>query len=233
MHHGDKFDELFVAKVLLDDNLEVCVLVVAVVENVLVNPNRTCESSKMSYDDTSRYLPFVDELRVNLERPDEACEHLDRPVVPKDVLDVSDVHTELVAETLLHIEGDFAEDAMNARNTLIGHGDLGKVGVLEESVIRLFFFNAKPLCATRALIKLARLTHWDLSARQHLDVATVLVLNGTLAHFRAGKSLELNSGTLVFLSLHGEADIDTQLSILNGSVRNAQAFQKFLQLTNN
>ena len=108
MHHGDKFDELFVAKVLLDDNLEVCVLVVAVVENVLVNPNRTCESSKIGYDETSRYLPFVDELRVNLERPDEACEHLDRPVVPKDVLDVSDVHTELVAETLLHIEGDFA-----------------------------------------------------------------------------------------------------------------------------
>lgn len=57
--------------------------------------------------------PFVDELGVNLKRPHESGEHLDRPAVPKDILDILNVHAELVAEALLDVEGDLAEDAMD------------------------------------------------------------------------------------------------------------------------
>ena len=51
-------------------------------------------------------LPLVDELWVDLERPDETGEHLDGPGVAEDVLHIWHVHTELVAESLLYIEGN-------------------------------------------------------------------------------------------------------------------------------
>lgn len=57
MYHCEELNELFVTKLLLDDLLEVDILGVAVIEHILIDP-------------------FVNELGVDLQRPDEAREHL-------------------------------------------------------------------------------------------------------------------------------------------------------------
>jgi len=57
VYHCEELNELFVTKLLLDDLLEVDILGVAVIEHVLIDP-------------------FVNELGVDLQRPDEAREHL-------------------------------------------------------------------------------------------------------------------------------------------------------------
>ena len=69
-------------------------------------------------------LPFVDEFGVDLKRPDQTSEHLDAPGVPEHVLNVGHIHAELIAESLLHIEGDLSQDAMNPGDSLVGDSDL-------------------------------------------------------------------------------------------------------------
>ena len=82
-------------------------------------------------------LPFENYFRVNLKTPNESGEHLDRPTVPKDVLHILHVHTELVAEALLDVEGDLTEDAVDSGDSLICHRNLGKIGILEEAIVWL------------------------------------------------------------------------------------------------
>ncbi len=89
------------------------------------------------------YLPFVDEFRINLERPHETSEHLDGPRVAEHVFDIRDVHTELVAEALLDIEGDFSQNSMDFGNSFVGHGDLGQIRILEEAIVWLVFFDSQ------------------------------------------------------------------------------------------
>lgn len=79
MYHCEELNELFVTKLLLDDLLEVDILGVAVIEHVLIDPINSNESSKnvlVRSEYRVRYLPFVNELGVDLQRPDEAREHL-------------------------------------------------------------------------------------------------------------------------------------------------------------
>ena len=79
MYHCEELNELFVTKLLLDDLLEVDILGVAVIEHVLIDPINSNESSKnvlVLSEYRVRYLPFVNELGVDLQRPDEAREHL-------------------------------------------------------------------------------------------------------------------------------------------------------------
>lgn len=118
MHHHDKLDQLLVTKVLLDHFLEVKVLAIGCSKNVLVDP-------------------FENYFRVNLKTPNESGEHLDRPTVPKDVLHILHVHTELVTEALLDVEWDLTEDAVDGGDSLICHRNLGKIGILEEAIVWL------------------------------------------------------------------------------------------------
>lgn len=79
MYHCEELNELFVTKLLLDDLLEVDILGVAVIEHILIDPINSNESSKnvlVRSEYRVRYLPFVNELGVDLQRPDEAREHL-------------------------------------------------------------------------------------------------------------------------------------------------------------
>ena len=77
-----------------------------------------------------------------MKRPNKTGEHLDGPGVAEDVFDIWNIHTELVAETFLDIEGDFSQDAMNLGNPLVGHSDLRQIRVLEEAIIGLFLLNS-------------------------------------------------------------------------------------------
>ena len=177
-------------------------------------------------------LPFVDELGINLERPDETGEHLDGPGVAEDILHIGHIHTELVAESLLDIEGNLSEDAVNARDALVGHSDLRKVRVLEETIIRLFFFDSQGHSAVNIGVISARLRQWDLTAGEHLNVTSILILYSSLSILRSGNILDLNARAFVLLTLNREVNIDTKLSIFNLSFGDAKTLKQLLQLTN-
>ena len=70
MHHRDELDELLVAEVVLEDRLEAGSLLLAVVKDVVVDPNNSSESSKCDkglIHNIHGYLPLVDELGVDLK----------------------------------------------------------------------------------------------------------------------------------------------------------------------
>ena len=165
-----------------------------------------------------------------MEAPNETGEHLNGPGVAEHVLDVRDVHTELVAESLLHIEGDFAQDAMDFGNSLIGHSDLRKVGILEESVVRLFFLDTEGDSPVHVGLVAARLWEWDLTTGEHFDVTTIFELNGALDILRSGNVLNFDTGRLVLFTLDRDVDIDTELAVLDLSVRDAEGLEEFLEL---
>jgi len=149
------------AEVFFNDHLEIQIFALHVSKDVLVNP-------------------FVDELGVDLKRPDKTSEHLDAPWVPEHVLHVGHIHTELVAEALLHIEGDLTQDAMNLRDSFVGDSDLRQVRVLEETIIWLVLFDAQSHGPVIVGLVASCLGKRDLSASEHLNVAAVLVLDSPL-----------------------------------------------------
>ena len=165
-----------------------------------------------------------------MEAPDETSEHLDGPGVAENVLDVRDIHTELVAESLLHIEGDFAQDAMDFGNSLIGHSDLRKVGILEESVVRLFFLDTEGDSPIHVGLVAARLWERDLTTGEHFDVTTIFELNGALDILGSSNVLNFDTGRLVLFTLDRDVDIDTELAVLDLSVRDAEGLEEFLEL---
>ena len=126
-------------------------------------------------------LPFVDELWIDLEAPDETCEHFNRPWVSEHVLNIWNIHTELVAEALLDIEGDFTQYAVDLGDSLVSDGNLRKIGVLEESVVRLFLFDAQSHSSVIIWLISASLGERDLSTAEHLDVTTILILDSALS----------------------------------------------------
>ena len=115
-----------------------------------------------------------------MEAPNEAGEHLNGPGVAEHVLDVRDVHTELVAESLLNIEGDFSQDAMDFGDSLVGHSDLREIRILEETIVRLFLLNTECNGPVHVSLIAARLGERDLTTGKHLNVATVFKLDGAL-----------------------------------------------------
>ena len=78
-----------------------------------------------------------------MQGPDEASEHLDRPRATENVLDICNIHAELIAESLFHLKWDLAQACMDGRNTLIRDRDLREVWVLEEPVVRLTVLDAE------------------------------------------------------------------------------------------
>ena len=52
--------------------------------------------------------PPVDSLWVNLKSPDQPREHLNAPWVPEHVLDIRDIHTELIGKAALDFKWNFA-----------------------------------------------------------------------------------------------------------------------------
>mmetsp|Transcript_7539 Transcript_7539/g.10692 ORF Transcript_7539/g.10692 Transcript_7539/m.10692 type:complete len:203 (-) Transcript_7539:529-1137(-) len=120
---------------------------------------------------------------------------------------------------------------MDARDALVRDGDLGQIRVLEEAIVGLFLLDAQGDGAVDIRIIAARLGQGRLTARKHLNMATVLVLDGALAVLRASNVLDLDTRALILLTLYRQVHIDAELSILNHSLRDAKAFQKFLELT--
>ena len=168
-----------------------------------------------------------------MKGPDEAGEHFNGPRVAENVLHVGNVHTELVAESLFDVEGDFAEEAMDLRNALVGHSDLGKIGILEETVVGLFFLDTEGHSAVVIGLISAGLWKRNLALVQKCDVASIFVLDSALNVLGASHVFDLDAGGLVLLALHRKVDINTKLTVFDLSLRDAKSLQKFLQLTNN
>jgi len=183
MQKHEKVTELLVSELVLNHILEVNLLLLTVTVDVLVHP-------------------LVDSLGVDLESPDESGEELDTPWVLEDVLDIGDIHTKLVAESLLHFKWDFSEAAVHARDPIIGHKDLWKIWILEESVIRLLLLLSEGLCRTGVGIEASSLSIWLLAILEHLNVASELVLHSTLHILGSSHILDLNTLTLHLLSLY-------------------------------
>jgi hypothetical protein len=62
------------------------------------------------------------------------------------LLHVADVHAETVAETALHLKGNFLNLLMACGNALVGNGDLWEVRVLEEAVVWVLSLAAEEDC---------------------------------------------------------------------------------------
>lgn len=137
-----------------------------------------------------------------MQGPDEASEHLDRPGATENVLNICNIHAELIAESLLHLKWDLAQACMDGRNTLIRDRDLREVWVLEEPVVRLTVLDAESDSSVSVGVVAAGLRQWNLSTREHLDMAPVFVLNGALYVLGSGHVLDLNARAFILVALH-------------------------------
>ena len=70
---------------------------------------------------------------------------------------------------------------MDLGDSLVCDGDLRKIGVLEESVVRLFLFDAQSHSSVVIWLISASLGERDLSTAEHLDVTTILILDSALS----------------------------------------------------
>ncbi len=148
------------------------------------------------------YLPFVDEFRINLERPNEASEHLDGPRVAEHVFDIRDIHTKLIAEALLDIERDFSQNSMDFGNSLVSHSNLGQIRVLEEAIVWLVFLDSESDSSVNVSLIAACLGHDLLSTRQKVNMAAVLEFDSALNILRASNILDLYARTLILFTLN-------------------------------
>ena len=146
-------------------------------------------------------LPVVDELGVDLEGPDEASEHFNGPGVTEDVFDISHIHAELIAESLFDIKWNLAQNAMNLRDSLICHCNLGQVRVLEEAIVWLLILDTQSHCAIHVGLIASSLWQDFLAAREHINVASIFELDSTLDVLRASNIFDFHTGTLVLFSL--------------------------------
>ena len=146
-------------------------------------------------------LPVVDELGVDLEGPDETSEHLDGPGVAEDVFNISHIHAKLIAESLLDIKWDLAQNAMDLRDSLICHCNLGQIRVLEEAIVWLLVLDTQGHSAVHVGLIASGLWQDFLATCEHIDVASVLILDSALNVLGASNIFDLDTGTLILLSL--------------------------------
>lgn len=145
--------------------------------------------------------PVVDELGVDLEGPDKASEHFNGPGVAEDVLDISHIHAKLVAESLLDIKWDLAQNAVDLRDSLVCDCNLGQVRVLEEAVVWLLVLDTQSHCAVHVGLIASSLWQDFLAAGEQIDVTSVLILDSTLNVLGASNIFDLDTRTLVLFSL--------------------------------
>ena len=69
---------------------------------------------------------------------------------------------------------------MDFGNSLIGHCDLGKVGVLKEAVVWLLILDSQSNCSVHISLIPSCLRQDSLTALQHIIVAPVFILNCAL-----------------------------------------------------
>ena len=78
---------------------------------------------------------------------------------------------------------------------------------------------------TGGRIELSRLWKGDLTAREHLNVPAVLVLDGAFSILGAAYSLDIDSRTFILLTLDREVHVYAQLTVLNVSIGDAESVE--------
>ena len=174
--------------------------------------------------------PLVDGLGINLEGPDESCEEFDAPWVSEDGLHVRDIHTELVSKAALHFKWELAENTIHGGDSLVAHGNLGKVWVLEVPVVRFFSLATDSLSLSSCVVPFAGLKLGNFTFSKEGDLAFKFILDCALDVPRGADVLDIDNGAFVLLTRDLEVNINTHLTVSDDATGDVKAAEHFLEL---
>ena len=150
-----------------------------------------------------------------MESPDKSGKKFDTPWVLEDVLHISNIHTELIAESTLHFKWNFSQAAMHCGDSLVTDSELWEIGILEESIVWLFLLRTESFGDTLICTESASFSSRLQSFLEELDVSSELMLDCLLNILGSGHILDLHTLTMGFLSVDRNVDVHSELTLVN------------------
>ena len=129
----------------------------------------------------------------------EAGEGLNTPGMSEDHLSISHVHTELVAEALLNIIGNFLKLLVCFGNPSVRDLESWQVWILEETVVGLILFFTEGVSDILFGVVSSGLELWNFAFTQECDVSTILVLDCALDIFSASNVFDFDTVSADFV----------------------------------